>query len=247
MWGDLDRAAAARRTQPRAGSGGERSPRRPTPRPSLGSDAPTTKPGEGQVVRPDEPTAGLAAEGATTRVNVGSEGHHVAAKTTVEGDTSNELALDVETAATRFPDALGRLARPESPAVPGVIEGDFSRILPAGELGNLPRAQPGTDTVVLGPYSRRHELELPGGRQIVGHEDTLESRLQPAAALLGGRTLERFPGNIEALTPEIRNADRIVFFVTRGTLGPLTRREMELVQSSSQLRAKTVFVTGAIE
>jgi hypothetical protein len=101
--------------------------------------------------------------------------------------------------------------------------------------------------VVLGPFSRTTKFELPGGRQIVGREDTLESRLEPTARQLGGRTLRALPGNIEALAPAIQNADRIVFFVTRGVLGPLTRREMELVQSSPEMRSKTIFVVGAIE
>ena len=55
------------------------------------------------------------------------------------------------------------------------------------------------------------------------------------------------PGNIEALAPAILSSDRTVFFVTLGMIGPLTRREMELVQSSPEMRSKTIFVVGAIE
>jgi len=124
--------------------------------------------------------------------------------------------------------------------------GAASHVIGANDLSTLPRAAPGTDTVVLGPFTRESKITLPGGREIVGIEQTLETTLQPAAQQLGGRTLSGFPGRIEALAPEIQKADRIVFFTTEGKLGPLTQAEMDLVQSSAELRAKTIFVHGGI-
>ena len=91
------------------------------------------------------------------------------------------------------------------------------------------------------------KVALPGGREITGIEQTLETTLQPAAQQLGGRTLSGFPGKIESLAPEIQKADRIIFFTTEGKSGPLTQAEMDLIQSSTKFRAKTIFVYGGIK
>ena len=142
-----------------------------------------------------------------------------------------------------YPPAVAALA-PEAVATETT---EFSSVLYSGELSTLPRAAAGTDTVVLGPFSRTHQLALADGRQIAGIELTIETTLNPAASHLGGRTLATFPGNIEALAPEIQAADRVVFFTTEGEFGALTQQEMSFIQSSMELRSRTTFVFGAIK
>ena len=52
---------------------------------------------------------------------------------------------------------------------------------------------------------------------------------------------------MEAMTPEIMKADRIVFFTRPGIMRHrLTAQEMKLIVSDPALRAKTVFVKGGL-
>lgn len=119
-------------------------------------------------------------------------------------------------------------------------------MLHASELGSLPKAAPGTKTIVLGPFSRRISVALPNGGAISGTENTLETVLERAASGLGGTTLSGLPGDIGTLTPSIQGADRIIFF-TAGRLGPLTQAEMDLIQSSPTLMGRTTFVYGGMQ
>lgn len=76
----------------------------------------------------------------------------------------------------------------------------------------------------------------------IGIQETLPI-LEKAAAQLGGRTLSSLPGTISAMRPELESASRIVFFTSPSIRG-LTAAEMELIQSTPDLHAKTVFVYG---
>ena len=123
---------------------------------------------------------------------------------------------------------------------------ETSTVLHESELGRIPKAGPGEDVVVLGPYTRRTQHTLPGGRTVKAIEETLETVLQPAATRIGGRTLEGYPPEMSHLGPQIEKADRIIFVTAKGRFGPLTQQEMDLIQSSSKLRSRSTFVYGAI-
>lgn len=121
-----------------------------------------------------------------------------------------------------------------------VVVGDaapFSRVLSASEINTLTPAAPGSDTVILGPYSIVGET---------GVADTAAT-LEQTAARLGGRTLTTYPRDINVLGQQIRSADRIIFYTYRNLAAhPTTAAEMQLIQSDPILRAKTIFVYGGL-
>jgi hypothetical protein len=94
---------------------------------------------------------------------------------------------------------------------------------------------------VLGPYKVRVRV---GGEQYMA--ETLPT-LENAAADLGGRTLADLPPTMEAMAPQIRGADRLVFFTKSGIMKHrLTAQEMQMIIMDPALRAKTTFVKGGL-
>jgi RHS repeat-associated protein len=117
-----------------------------------------------------------------------------------------------------------------------------SRILAAQEIGTLAPAAEGMDTIVLGPYTIQKTLN--GQPFIIDSEATLTQ----AARLLRGRTLTSYSRDINVLAPQIRAADRIIFYTRPGLLvHDTTAAEMAIIQSDPILRAKTIFVYGGLE
>jgi hypothetical protein len=62
-----------------------------------------------------------------------------------------------------------------------------------------------------------------------------------------GVSVELYPRDMDVLGPQIKAADRIVFYTYRNVLAhPTTAAEMALIQSDAALRAKTIFVIGGL-
>ncbi len=108
------------------------------------------------------------------------------------------------------------------------------RVMNVADAMKLPAAAPGTDTIVLGQYATRVQGGLFNAK---------EKLLEPLADAVGGRLLDRLPGEIGALAPHIQGANRILFCL-KDRMGPLTMAEYDLIMSTPELLQKTTFITG---